>query len=148
MAVPDPRWLEILKASGWQTFAIALASALFFVGIHVGLLPKPPDWVTLFVGFAFLLCAALALTGLVSSLFQFLNVRGYVVELVQRRGERKALAAYIPHMTAIEREILGYLLARNQKTLVGDQDGGKAIVSHTFLSEDFRRKEGCASRHD
>jgi hypothetical protein len=28
---PDPRWLEILKASGWQTAAVAAACGLFLI---------------------------------------------------------------------------------------------------------------------
>jgi hypothetical protein len=30
---PDPRWLEILKASGWQTTALAVASGLFLLDV-------------------------------------------------------------------------------------------------------------------
>jgi len=32
---PDPRWLEILKASGGQTLAVAVACALLLLGAHV-----------------------------------------------------------------------------------------------------------------
>jgi hypothetical protein len=52
-----------------------------------------------------------------------------------RRQEKKAVSDYIPHMTPKEKEIIGYLLANNQKTLEADQDGGYAntLISRRII---------------
>ena len=53
--ISDPRWLEILKASGWQTAALFLACATFLLAAHLGWLPPLASLVTLSVTFAMLL---------------------------------------------------------------------------------------------
>jgi len=44
---PDPRWLELLKASGWQTAGISIACGLFLLGAHLGWLPPLEPWMVL-----------------------------------------------------------------------------------------------------
>jgi Super-infection exclusion protein B len=39
---------------------------------------------------------------------------------------KKAVEKYIPHMTEKDKEIIGYLLNKNQKVFTGNQDGGYA----------------------
>ena len=53
MATPDPRWLELLKASGWQTVAIAVAVGVFLLAAHWGWLPplEPTPFPTSFFDF-------------------------------------------------------------------------------------------------
>jgi hypothetical protein len=43
------------------------------------------------------------------------------------RREQAHLRGYIPSMTDKEREIIGYLLAKNQKLFIAAQDGGYAM---------------------
>jgi hypothetical protein len=54
LVTADPRWLEILKASGPQQFAVALACALVLFGEHRGWFSPPSQllwvfWVGLFL---------------------------------------------------------------------------------------------------
>jgi len=124
----DPKWLEILKASGWQTFAIATAMALLLYGSHVHYLPELPDSVLLLVAAVFLICAMLTFTSLISWALKIFNIRLRFVRLSNQRVERRELTNYIPHMTQIERAIIGHLLARGQKTFTTNQDGGNAMT--------------------
>jgi hypothetical protein len=41
---PDPKWLEILKASGWQTTALAVAFGLFILAGRTGWLSSLDPW--------------------------------------------------------------------------------------------------------
>jgi hypothetical protein len=122
----DPKWLELLKASTWQTFAIAVACGIFYVLTHTGTLPSAPEWITLVVAFAGLVCGMLAFTGVLSSAFKFFGVRYRFVQFWRRRAQCKDLREYIPHMLTIEKQIIGYLLANNQKMFYNDEDCGNA----------------------
>ena len=125
---PDPRWLEILKASGWQTTAIAAACGVFLLIAAWGWLPPLPAIVTLAVVFTFLVCTFLALASMGSALFQFIPLKVWILHYVYRRREERAIREYIPHMTEEEREIVAYLLAKNQKSFTGAMDGGRAAT--------------------
>jgi hypothetical protein len=57
-----------------------------------------------------------------STLIRWLQGRG------ERRRTKRALALYIPFMTPTEREIIGYLLAKGQKTFLAQPDGGYACT--------------------
>ena len=57
---PDPRWLELLKASGWQTLAIAGACGLFLLLAHWRWLPPLDPWMIQLAAFSLLLAALLA----------------------------------------------------------------------------------------
>jgi hypothetical protein len=122
---PDPRWLDILKASVWQQLAVAGACGLFVWLVTVGVVPTDGKavWIGLpaFVG---LVCLGLALAAVVST-----SARGLQPRVARWGGiyrERKAARRYIPCMTTKEREIIGYLLHHNQKVFQSTQDGGYA----------------------
>ena len=122
---PDPRWLEILKASGWQTAALAIACGLIIVMIRFGLVPTDgsPYWIAIptIGGVVF---GRLALASIVSTIVRTLQPR--VLRWRRLRAERRSAREYIAHMTPKEREIIGYLLHHNQKVFQADQDGGYA----------------------
>ena len=42
----DPKWLEILKASGWQTASLTIAFLMIFILIKNGTIPRTdnPLW--------------------------------------------------------------------------------------------------------
>ena len=128
MTTPDPRWLELLKATAWQTFAVACASGVFLMGSRQGWLPKTSELLLSIAAFAFLLCSALTIASVVSGVLQFFGVRQRFIRWMRRRREERELATYIPHMTHEERAIIAYLLARDQKTIIADQDGGHAMT--------------------
>jgi hypothetical protein len=123
---PDPRWLEILKASAWQTFAIATGTGVFLYLARQRILPPVPDGALLVAWITFLICTMLFLTSFISACLKFFTIRSRFVAFWRERAERKDLIEYIPHMRPVERQILGYLLANNQQMFEGDIDGGHA----------------------
>ena len=64
---PDPRWLEILKASGWQTAAISLGCGALLWASHAGWLPPFEPWLVQFVGAAMVICGLLAVASFISN---------------------------------------------------------------------------------
>jgi len=125
---PDPRWLEILKASGWQTTAIAVACALFLLIASWGWLPALPSLVTIAAAFALLICGCLALASMGSAALRFFPVHTWFLHKVKTRREQRAARDYLPHMTPQERKIIGYLLANDQKSFTAAIDGGYAMT--------------------
>jgi hypothetical protein len=124
----NPKWLEILKASGWQTAAGASACALFLLVAHWGWLPPLEPWMVQLAAFALLLLGFLTLASFISSALKVFPASAWFVHWVTIRREKKAAREYIPHMTPKEREIIGFLLAKNQKMLTVDSDGGHAVT--------------------
>jgi len=128
----NPKWLEILKASGWQTTAITCACGLFLLMVRWGWLPPLNPWVIPSVTFALLLCGCLALASVASAtfklLFSLLPIEIWIVHWVTLRREKRAVRDYIPHMTPHERKITSYLLAKNQKMFTAAADGGYATT--------------------
>ena len=123
---PDPRWLELLKASGFQTGAVAVACAtLLFLG-RWEFFPPFDTWVIYVLFVAMVVCASLALASLLSTFFQMVPLHTFAIQALNRRNERIAIEQYIPFMTTKEKEIIGYLLAKNQKIFAADDDGGYA----------------------
>lgn len=124
--MPDAKWLEILKASGWQTAAISGASGVYLYLAHNNVIPKLPDMAVQLLFLAMLVCGMLAVGSLLSALFETFPVHIMIAGHMARENEKKSAAAYIPHMTPKEREIIGHLLARNQKVFTCTSDGGHA----------------------
>jgi hypothetical protein len=58
-------------------------------------------------------------------------IQMWVVHWIEIRRSKRRFRDYIPHMTPTEREIIAYLLAKNQKTFTTSSDGGHA---RTLLS--------------
>ncbi|MGP0093072.1 MAG: hypothetical protein ACLPKB_24490 [Xanthobacteraceae bacterium] len=58
---PDPRWLESLKASGWQTAAVAIACAFFLWANRTGSLPPLEPWMIQLAAIVMFTCGFLAL---------------------------------------------------------------------------------------
>ena len=85
-------------------------------------------WVQQLVTFALLLTGALALGSMASTANDFLRPRTWVLHWWNLRRDQRGLRAYIPHMTEREREVISYLLAKNQKTIEAAADGGRAAT--------------------
>ncbi|MHB8483387.1 MAG: super-infection exclusion protein B [Nitrospiria bacterium] len=126
MVTPDPKWLEILKASGWQTSAIAAGCGIIFALINTGLLPSPGATAMVLIASAGIICGCLAITSILSALFRFIPVNHLIVQWWQHRQIRHSVEKYIPYMTDKEKEIIAWLLKKNQKTFTCDVDGGYA----------------------
>jgi Super-infection exclusion protein B len=141
--MPDPRWLEILKASGWQMAAIAAACGLFLLVVHWGWVPPLDAWVIQLVTFAFLLFGLLAIAGLISATLAVFPLHKWVRHWIDIRREKGSVRDYIPHMTEREREIIAYLLNKNEKTFTAESDGGYAA---TLVSRGIVRIPTCGGQ--
>ena len=120
----DSKWLEILKASGWQTTAIAAACGLFLLLARWGWLPPLAPWMVQIAAFGLVLCGLLAVTAILSST----PVKKWIGHWVTIHKQKHDVRDYIPHMTERERKIISYLLAKNQKMFMTEEDGGYAAT--------------------
>jgi hypothetical protein len=128
---PDPKWLEILKASGPQTTGLAFAFGAMLLVIHAGWVVSPDSWFVALHAFcwlAFLVSSFLSLASVGHTIADFLQPRVWLATWVKRRQQRKAVLQYIPFMTEEERKIVGYLLHLKQKTFTAATDGGYATT--------------------
>lgn len=125
---PDPKWLEILKASGWQTTAGALACGLFWFAPSWGWMPPLEPLASQLVVLGFLLFACLSLMSILSALDKFWTPGAWIKHWVATYRDAKRVEDYIPHMTESEKKIIAYLLAHNQKMFTGADDGGNAVT--------------------
>jgi hypothetical protein len=125
---PDPKWLEILKASGWQTAALAVAFGLTLWLSASGGMPPLDAWAVQVLTLALTICALLTVASLASEVIKLFPIHVWLARELVRRREQRAVREYIPHMTPKEREIVGYLLSKNQKTFTCNQDGGYAAT--------------------
>lgn len=132
---PDPKWLEILKASGWQTAALAAAFGVILLVIRIGWIASPDPWFTAFCMLAFLICLFLALASIGHAVANFFQPRDRLDRWIKEKQLQKTVREYIPFMTEQERKIISYLLANNQKTITAEQDGGYAatLISRGIL---------------
>ena len=121
----DPRWLEILKATGWQNFGLSLAFATFIYLVKTKSISVTDStlWVAI-PAIISLVCGGLALAAFGNAITKFTNNR--ISRYFSRRKYRKMVEKCIPHMTEKDREIIGYLLHHNHKTFQTTSDGGYA----------------------
>lgn len=123
--MPDPRWLEILKAGGWQLLATCVACVTFLLLDHWGTIPPLENWIVLLLLFAGLLTGLLTAVAIISSILKFLTP--WLLHFINQHRHRKAARNYIPNMQGREKEIIAHLLHHNQKTFIGAADGGYAM---------------------
>ncbi len=133
--VPDPKWLEILKASGWQLLAICLACSGFIMLAQLGVIPKLDPWMVQAAGLTALVTGALVGAAVISAIFRFFPPKPWMLHWVGIWRERRWLRRYIPNMTPEERLIIAYLLDRNQRTFIAEASGGNAmtLISHKIV---------------
>ena len=136
----DPKWLVILKASGWQTTALTAAAALTLYLNAKKLLPTPLDsWVIQTAEVSLIVFGFLSLFSIGPHITKTANViASMLAQRLMIRHAQGQVAKDIPSMTTKEREIIGYLLAKNQKMFDYTADGGDA---NTLIS---RRIVVCA----
>jgi hypothetical protein len=84
MTQPDPHWLELLKASGWQTAAGAIACGALLWANHNGWFPDAfNSWVGP-IAVAMAICGSLALASLASR-FDLPQCCGKKISLARKR---------------------------------------------------------------
>jgi superinfection exclusion protein B len=128
MAAADPKWLELLKASGWQTASLTAASATILYLNAKKWLPVALDsWVIQTAEVSFLVFGFLTIFSVGPHIMRTANIIASMVvqRFVVRRSQRQ-VAKDIPSMSSKEREIIGYLLANNLKMFDYTIDGGAA----------------------
>jgi hypothetical protein len=141
----DSKWLDILKASGWQTTAIAAACGLFLLLAHWGWLPPLVPWMVQVATFGLVLCGLLTVAAFLGSA----PVQSWIVHRITILKQKRDVRDYIPHMTIEERQIISYLLAKNQKTFTYTLDGGYAttLISREIVVCALRPGQAGSSHH-
>jgi hypothetical protein len=91
-----------------------------------GWVPPLDPWMVQAASFGLLLFGSLALASFITAAHRFFPLDKWAVHWITIRREKMGLAKRIPYMTPKEREIIGYLLAKNQKTFLAAADGGHA----------------------
>ena len=131
----DPtKWLEFLKASGWQTAAVAFAGvALLYLNSKKRLFIALDSWVVEAVEVGVLVCGFLAVFSLGPRVAKKWDAWWiWVAHRWAIRREKQRVAKEILLMSGKEREVIGYLLANNQKMFDHTIDGGAA---NTLISK-------------
>jgi hypothetical protein len=125
---PDPKWLEILKASGWQTTALAAAFGLFLIAGRTAWLPPLDPLMIQFAALGLLVCGCLALASMGAAALKFFPLQTWLKFWIDVYRNKRQIIKYIPHMTPREKQIIAYLLANNQTTFTAAADGGHAAT--------------------
>jgi membrane glycosyltransferase len=110
MTQPDPHWLELLKASGWQTAAGAIACGALLWANHNGWFPDAfNSWVGP-IAVAMAICGSLALASLASRLE--IQVKNWHASF----NENRELRHSIETLNAGETAFLKNQVEQNQAT--------------------------------
>jgi hypothetical protein len=124
----DPRWLEILKASGGQALALGAACGGLLAAHYFKWIPPLEPWMIHAATFLGILGTILWVVSVGSAFYKFYPIDGWARYYIRQRRAKKDAEKYIPHMSAKEKEIVAYLLATNEKTFTADVDGGHAVT--------------------
>jgi len=127
MSATDPRWLEILKASGWQTTALAIGCAIIAVLVKREIIPTDGNsyWISIPIAGA-VVFGCLALASILDTANQFFNPLVGIKRWQRIRKEKREVEQFIPYMSKKDREIIAYLLHHNRKMFQAENDGGYA----------------------
>ena len=130
---PDPKWLDILKATGWQTGCLASAAALLIFANRKNWLPlnAPLEpWVIEIAVVACFVFGFLAFASFCSAAWK--ASRGPITGFLALRRAKHQIRREIPYMNEKEREVIGDLIAKNQRMFTCTADGGYA---NTLISK-------------
>jgi hypothetical protein len=125
---PDPRWLEILKASGGQSASLAFACAVFLILGRLGWIPELYPWMIHAAVFVLALSGMLAISSFIVAFLKSIPLHKWAVRSFHEKRAARELEKYLGHLTDEERKILAYLLHHNQKMFTGAEDGGHAVT--------------------
>lgn len=135
---------DLLKASGWQTGCLAIATAIFITLTSRGVLPELGPSLRLAAWIILFLSAALTVAAVGPSIEK--PIKAWISKLTVRT-KMKALEAdfrrQVPYLSEKERQILGYLLYHRIKTFTADHDGGYAA---TLLARGYIRYAGVGGQ--
>lgn len=125
---PDPRWLEILKASGGQSASLAFACAAFLILAHVGWIPELNPLMIHAAVFVLILSGLLAVTSFITAFLKSIPLHKWAVRWFDERRAAREQEKYLDHLTDNECKIIAFLLHHNQKMFTGADDGGYAVT--------------------
>jgi hypothetical protein len=130
----DPKWLYILKASGWQTAALTAAGIALLYLNAAKKLPVPLDsWKLQAAEVSVAVFGFLSLFSIGPHVVKVLNhLWSLLAHRLAIRREKQRVEKEIPSMSKKEREIIGFLLANNKKMFDYTIDGGAA---NTLISK-------------
>lgn len=133
------RWLDLLNAKTTTLFFLSMGCGLIWYLVTEKYIENPGRVINFSIIASCILCGAAAVAGIVTSflttikkLWNFFSVTERIRKFFYDRILRKRIRDDIPHMTYHEKKIIGYLLIRNQKMFVADEDGGYA---NTLISK-------------
>ncbi len=123
----DPKWLEILKATGWQTGALTIACTVILLLVRIKAIPTNGSllWITIPV-IGIIIFGSLTFTTIINSLVKAIKPSERFIQWRLKNKKKKEVCDFIPFMTDTDRKIIGYLLYHNQKIFQTTQDGGYA----------------------
>ncbi|MFA6206715.1 MAG: hypothetical protein WC689_10935 [Methylocystis sp.] len=116
-----------ISSGGVYKLGLALACGVYWYLAEKDIIPFAESWEIRAAAAGALLFGFLWGAGTVGAFFDFFQPRVWIIHWVQERRERAHVRDYISHMTEKEREIIGYLLAKNQKVFTAAMDGGHAM---------------------
>lgn len=107
----DPRWLEILKASGLQTGAVAVACFLILLADHLAIIPKLDPWMVQLASAAMVICALLSLASAASKTkWAYEKTTGYI-------KRRRALSYALDTLNPNEIDFLKARIDKGESTV-------------------------------
>jgi hypothetical protein len=124
----DPRWLEVLKASGGQALALGVACGGLLAVHYLKWIPPLEPWMIQAATFLGILGTVLWLVSIGSAFHKFYPIDGWARYYIRQHRAKRDTEKYIPHMSAKEKEIIAYLLAAKEKSFTAAADGGHAVT--------------------
>ncbi len=119
---------DVLREGGLIKAALAAACGCFILAARAGWVPALENWESHAATFGLLLFGFLTLASFLSAAYRFFPPDRWIMHYVNQHRAKREVEKYLPHVTPKEREIIAYLLAKNQKTILADMDGGAAAT--------------------
>jgi len=116
-----------LSAAAIYKLALAFAFGLFWLLATRGFVPSPENWQIQLAIAGAIFFSFLWFASAVASFLDFLSPRQHILYWLNNHKEASHICSYIPSMTPKERQIIAYLLAKNQKLFITSIDGGYAM---------------------
>lgn len=125
-------WLKnLIKTGGRKAFAIAMACGILLWIDHKEILALSPNYKNLIVILG-ITSGSVAVTSFVAAIAEL--VRPIIGNEIWKLRARKKVQKYLPRLTEKEKEIIAYLLAKNQTMFTCDSDGEEA---RTLIASGF-----------